>query len=185
MNQTLTARRGLLAALAGLGLLGLLGLAASAATTPPSAATLAGPGPQLASLTLSAIPQNTGAPRTSFSTSADNAIYVQMVWTHLSGMHDAYLHITGADGALYQVLDVPFTTQAGPAGAAAVTRAQPGALHPVSVQVAPATAGGNAVWGAVPIAGSWMVRLPGRWHLDVTLDGGQSVYGSVKWTLTP
>ncbi|HMA34026.1 MAG TPA: hypothetical protein VKY74_06045 [Chloroflexia bacterium] len=185
MPRLMQNRRQMLAlGVAGLGLLGLLGLLLVAGA-PAGGSAAAVAGPRLVAVGLYASRQDAGAPRRQFSASADNEIYVALRWSGLSGMHDAYVHVTSPDGAVYQVLDVPFTSGPAPTGGQPLTRQQPGVLHPVAVQVADTTSGPSLVWGQVPIAGSWMSRLPGPWHLDVTLDGGQTVRGSAKWTLTP
>ncbi|HMA37694.1 MAG TPA: hypothetical protein VKY74_24790 [Chloroflexia bacterium] len=118
----------------------------------------AAPDPRLAGLALYPTPSHVGPPRTTFSTSTDNVLCIGMRWHGLVGAHTAHLTLVSPDGAIYQVLDVPFTARS-------ATEEQ-------------------WVWGVLPIAGTWMSRLLGVWHLTVTLDDSPAVLGQTEWMLT-
>jgi hypothetical protein len=97
-----------------------------------------------------------GHARTSFSASLDNVIYMQATWTNRPGSHIAHYQVYSPDNALYQDLAVPFT----------------GLQH-----------GSPVVWGALPIAGTWMSRLPGVWTVRMTLDRNPTVQTTRQFTL--
>jgi hypothetical protein len=98
-----------------------------------------------------------GHARTSFSASLDNVAYLQSTWGNVTGSHIAHYLIYSRDGALYQDLAVPFIT--------AHTRS-------------------TVLWGALPIAGTWMARLPGVWTVRMTLDSNATVLTTNRFTLT-
>jgi len=143
----------------------------------------AGTGPRLADVALYATPDGTGNSRKSFSASADNQINIRLRWLNLdAGVHDAYVTLTSPDGSVYQVLDVTFST-APPTAKGPQSIQRPGVLHPIAVQAANTTPGGHVVWGQVPIAGTWMGRLPGAWQVSVRLDTNPRVLSTYPFTL--
>ncbi|MGA7731373.1 MAG: PQQ-binding-like beta-propeller repeat protein [Chloroflexia bacterium] len=99
-----------------------------------------------------------GSPKTAFSASSDNYMYTRMVWTGVTGQHTARLTIYSPDGNVYQVVDAPFTGQGNRA---------------------------TEVWGELPIVGTWMARMPGKWTVQVRLDSSLQVYGQTSFTLNP
>ena len=124
--------------------------------------------------------------RTRFSSSADNQLYVQMTWTGVEQTHDAYITFYSPDGKVYQVLNVPFTTTQPDAKSGAsgdLYQNRPGVLHPVKVHRAQMTAQGAVVWGQLPIAGTWMGRMPGNWQVEVRLDQNPAILAKTQFTL--
>lgn len=124
--------------------------------------------------------------RTRFSSSSDNQLYVQMTWTGVEQTHDAYVTFYSPDGKVYQVLNVPFTTTQPDAKSGAsgdLYQNRPGVLHPVKVSRAQMTAQGAVVWGQLPIAGTWMGRMPGNWQVEVRLDQNPSLLAKTQFTL--
>ncbi len=124
--------------------------------------------------------------RTRFSSSSDNQLYVQMTWTGVAQTHDAYVTFYSPDGKVYQVLDVPFTTTqpSGKGASGELYQNRPGVLHPVKVNRAQITANGAIVWGQLPIAGTWMGRMPGKWQVEVRLDQQPDVLTKTQFDLT-
>lgn len=124
--------------------------------------------------------------RTRFSSSADNQLYVQMTWTGVEQTHDAYVTFYSPDGKIYQVLDVPFTTTQPDAksGGGDLYQNRPGVLHPVKVSRAQITSSGAVVWGQLPIAGTWMGRMPGNWQVEVRLDQSSDMLAKTQFQLT-
>jgi hypothetical protein len=125
--------------------------------------------------------------RTSFSSSADNQVYVRMAWNGVEQTHDAYVTFYSPDAMVYQVLDVPFiTTQPDGKSAGASTdlyQNRPGVLHPVKVNRARMMSDGAVVWGRLPIAGTWMGRMPGTWQVEVRLDQNSVVLAKTTFEL--
>jgi hypothetical protein len=124
--------------------------------------------------------------RTRFSSSADNQLYVQMTWNGVEQTHDAYVTFYSPDGKVYQVLNVPFTTTQPDAksGSGDLYQNRPGVLHPVKVHRAQMTGQGAIVWGQLPIAGTWMGRMPGTWQVEVRLDQNPAILAKTQFTLT-
>jgi hypothetical protein len=124
--------------------------------------------------------------RTRFSSSADNQLYVQMTWTGVEQTHDAYVTFYSPDGKIYQVLNVPFTTTQPDAksGSGDLYQNRPGVLHPVKVSRAQITSNGAVVWGQLPIAGTWMGRMPGNWQVEVRLDQNPDSLAKTQFDLT-
>jgi hypothetical protein len=124
--------------------------------------------------------------RTRFSSSSDNQLYVQMTWTGVEQTHDAYVTFYSPDGKIYQVLNVPFTTTQpdSKSGSGDLYQNRPGVLHPVKVSRAQMTAQGAVVWGQLPIAGTWMGRMPGNWQVEVRLDQNPAILAKTQFTLT-
>ena len=124
--------------------------------------------------------------RTRFSSSADNQLYVQMTWSGVEQTHDAYVTFYSPDGKIYQVLDVPFTTTQpdSKSGSGDLYQNRPGVLHPVKVSRAQMTAQGAVVWGQLPIAGTWMGRMPGNWQVEVRLDQNPDMLAKTQFQLT-
>ena len=123
--------------------------------------------------------------RTRFSSSADNQLYVQMTWSGVEQTHDAYVTFYSPDGKIYQMLDVPFTTTQpdSKSGSGDLYQNRPGVLHPVKVSRAQMTAQGAVVWGQLPIAGTWMGRMPGNWQVEVRLDQNPDMLAKTQFTL--
>jgi hypothetical protein len=123
--------------------------------------------------------------RTRFSSSADNQLYVQMTWSGVEQTHDAYVTFYSPDGKIYQVLNVPFTTTQPDAksGSGDLYQNRPGVLHPVKVSRAQMTAQGAVVWGQLPIAGTWMGRMPGNWQVEVRLDQNPDSLAKTQFVL--
>lgn len=135
-------------------LLGLAGLVSSGST-----AVAAGGSPRLSNAAF--YDYNVSPPgqvRTTFSASQDNWMYIQTAWRHAAGNHVATLTVYSPDGQIYQTLNVPFTGQDNRETVVA--------------------------WGELPVAGTWMARMPGVWRVDVTLNGGTRVLDSEQFTLT-
>jgi hypothetical protein len=124
--------------------------------------------------------------RTRFSSSADNQLYVQMTWSGAEQTHDAYVTFYSPDGKVYQVLNVPFTTTQADAksGGGDLYQNRPGVLHPVKVSRAQITSNGAVVWGQLPIAGTWMGRMPGKWQVEVRLDQNPDILAKTQFDLT-
>jgi hypothetical protein len=166
--------------------LGENGQASAAPAAPPVPASglspNGAPAPRLARLAFYAT-RPPGVPRQTFSAGSDNMIFVWLRWIGVTGAHDAYVTLTSPDGQVYQVLDVPFASAA--VAAQPFAQKRPGLLHPVTVQIAQADGDGAVVWGEVPIAGTWMTRLPGAWTAAVTLDNHPQVVLSLPFTHTP
>jgi hypothetical protein len=123
--------------------------------------------------------------RTRFSSSSDNQLYVQMTWNGVEQTHDAYVTFYSPDGKVYQVLNVPFTTTQPDAksGSGDLYQNRPGVLHPVKVSRAQLTSNGAVVWGQLPIAGTWMGRMPGNWQVEVRLDHNPAILAKTQFTL--
>ncbi|MGA7731374.1 MAG: hypothetical protein WCD37_08885 [Chloroflexia bacterium] len=125
-------------------------------------------------------PQQAPTPKKIFSASIDNWMYVRMGWSGVTGLHEAHVTFYDPNGSLYQTLNVLFTTtNDGPQ-----TIQRPGVLNPETVQVAPPNPG-TVVWAEMPVAGTWMTRMPGRWTVEIKLDNDQQVHGWTDFTLVP
>ncbi|MGA7731694.1 MAG: hypothetical protein WCD37_10545 [Chloroflexia bacterium] len=124
-----------------------------------SSAVQAAPSPRLRSLAFYDLPVTPpGVLRDTFSASLDNWMYMRTTWRHAAGEHVASYTIYSPDGQIYQVLDVPFVGQSS---------------HETV-----------EVWGELPVAGTWMTRMPGVWRVDVTLDGNPRVLTREQFTVT-
>lgn len=99
-----------------------------------------------------------GQLRNTFSASSDNWMYMESGWRNVSGNHVANFNVYSPDGQLYQVLSTPFTGSGG--------------REEVDAGV------------DMPVAGTWMARMPGIWRVDVTLDGNPRVVATKQFTLT-
>ena len=138
-----------------------------------------------------------GKKATAFSATLYRSIFVTVNWKGLTGAHTMHLLFYSPDGELYQDQPVYFTVASGlPARedvfSRSLTRWQglqlPGVLYPVDQQVVQASgsSGNLAIWGELPLAGSWAQRLTGNWRVDVTLDNDDAtVLGGAKFSLTP
>jgi hypothetical protein len=151
-----------------------------------------GPNSLLPGLGLYRSRQEGEAETSTFSASTDNQVNVRMRWDALAlGTHDAYITFYSPDGRLYQLLDVAFDVTTPPPmkgqqSPSYLTVKRPGSLNPVSVQVVMPGPGGTAVWGGLPLAGTSIGRLPGRWLVEVRLDDQSAPpSGSAKFDLTP
>jgi hypothetical protein len=101
--------------------------------------------------------QPPGELRAAFSASQDNEVYMRLTVTPLNGAHHAQFTILAPDQSVYQVLDVPFPAR------------RPGT---------------PTVWGELPIAGTWMTRLPGTWRVLARLDSNPTILAQAQFELT-
>jgi hypothetical protein len=101
--------------------------------------------------------QPPGDLRTAFSASLDNEVYMKWTVSGLTGRHYVHFTVIAPDQSVYQVLDVPVQ-----------------ALRQHN----------TIVWADLPIAGTWMTRLLGTWHVAVRLDTNPTVLATALFELT-
>lgn len=119
--------------------------------------------------------------RSNFSVRSIYSVYLGVVWDSLDGAHTQRVEFYCPDGHLYQTLCVPFTTCRLPQ----MKRKVQWSPHPVELRLAHRQGSSSLVWAELPVAGTWAMRLPGRWKAKIYLDGEESCYRQVHFVLRP
>ena len=119
--------------------------------------------------------------KTVFSANSIYSVYICATWKNIEGSHDEVLKLYCPDGRLYQTVYLPFTTYP----LSSMTKSVAWSPHPVEIELVSQINGVYPVWGELPVAGTWAMRLTGAWRAEIYLDDNPTCYGQASFTLNP
>jgi len=119
--------------------------------------------------------------KTTFSATSIYCIHIGATWKNIEGSHDQVIKVYCPDGGLYQTIYVPFTTHSLPS----MTKTAAWSPRPVEIELVSMADGVYPVWGELPIAGTWAMRLPGTWSVKIYLDDNPTCLAQSAFTLNP
>lgn len=98
------------------------------------------------------------------------------------GVHVQTLKFYTPEGSLYQTVTTAFTARRAKRGDP-VTIQVKNNPNPVAVQYTPPSRDITTVWGELPVAGTWIVRLKGKWKVEAFLDDTETSVGSCQFDI--
>lgn len=118
-----------------------------------------------------------------FSTENIYSLRAAVSYTDVNpGVHVQTLKFYTPEGSLYQTVTTAFTARRAKRGDPAEIKVR-NMPNPVTVQYTPPTRDITTVWGELPVAGTWIVRLKGKWKVEAFLDDSETAVGTFQFDL--